>query len=54
MIQDIDIYQTNFSNKMKTQGFDAFINEMRSFHKEWSEYFRKYQISDSEIISVIS
>ena len=57
MIKDIDTYQANCishleSNKVKTQEFDGFINEMRSFHKKWSEYLKQYQINDSEITNV--
>ena len=55
MIQDIDTYQTNCisnleSNKVQTQEFDDIFNEMRSFHKEWSEYLKHYQINKAEMI----
>ena len=57
MITEIDIYQANCisnleSDKIQKEGFSGFIDELRSFHKEWSEYLKKYQINDSEINTV--
>ena len=57
MIKEIDTYQANcISNleaeKIQKEGFNGFIDELRSFHKEWSEYLKKYQINDVEINNV--
>ena len=45
MIKEIDLYQENCISNLEAdtiqkEEFNGFINELRSFHKKWSEYLK--------------
>ena len=55
MLKEINYYQMSCisnlqSDKILKQNSNAFINEMTKFRHEWSEYLKRYQINDAEMV----
>ena len=55
LIEEINDYQAIClsqieSDKIQKQQFQKFIDELKDFDKVWSEYLKKYQIHDSEMV----